>query len=123
LARTLSEPRFVDQTPYEIVPQLLDERYYRGSIRTFYRFLAQNWAVPERRNIVRRTRPAPVPRLTATTPLPVWTWNITRFGCLIRGMALYLYLILDWFSRYIVGLAADQSPERCAGRAPAPHHC
>ena len=107
--QTLIEPRFVDQTPYEIVPQLLDEGQYRGSIRTFYRVLAENRAVPERRNIVRRTRPAPVPRLTATKPLQVWTWDITQFGCLIRGVALYLYLVLDLFSRYIVGwLLADR---------------
>lgn len=107
--QTLTEPRFVDQTPYEIVPQLLDEGHYRGSIRTFYRVLAANQAVPERRDIVRRTRPAPVPRLTAMKPLQVWTWDITQFGCLIRGVALYLYLILDLFSRYIVGwLLADR---------------
>ena len=107
--QTLTEPRFVDQTPYEIVPQLLDEGHYRGSIRTFYRVLAENQAVPERRDIVRRIRPAPVPRLTATKPLQVWTWDITQFGCLIRGVALYLYLILDLFSRYIVGwLLADR---------------
>ncbi len=107
--QTLTEPRFVDQTPCESVPQLLDEGHYRGSICTFYRVLAENQAVPERRGLVRRTRPAPVPRLTATKPLQVWTWDITQFGCLIRGVALYLYLILDLFSLYIVGwLLADR---------------
>jgi putative transposase len=100
---TLSSARFADQTPYEIVPQLLDEGRYLGSIRTYYRVLAENQAVPERRNVLRRPTPAPVPRLTATRPLQVWTWDITQFGCLLRGVVLYLYLVLDLFSRYLIG--------------------
>jgi hypothetical protein len=72
---TLSHPRFADQTPYEIVPQLLDEGRYLGSIRTDYRVLAENQAFPERRNVLRRPTPAIVPRLTATRPLQVWTWD------------------------------------------------
>jgi putative transposase len=100
---TLSSSRFADQTPYEIVPQLLDEGQYLGSIRTYYRVLAENQALPERRDVLRRTTPAPVPRLTATQPLRVWTWDITQFGCLIRGVVLYLYLVLDLFSRYLIG--------------------
>jgi putative transposase len=100
---TLSHSRFADQTPYEIVPQLLDQGRYLGSIRTYYRILAENQAFPERRNVLRRTTPAPVPRLTATRPLQVWTWDITQFGCLLRGVVLYLYLVLDLFSRYLIG--------------------
>lgn len=100
---TLSSPRFADQTPYEIVPQLLDEGHYHGSIRTYYRVLAENQALPDRRDVLRRPSPAPVPRLTATRPLQVWTWDITQFGCLIRGVVLYLYLVLDLFSRYLIG--------------------
>jgi len=99
---TLNSPRFADQTPYEIVPQLLDEGQYLGSIRTYYRVLAENQALPERRDVLHRARPAPVPRLTAVRPLQVWTWDISQFGCLIRGVVLYLYLVLDLFSRYLI---------------------
>lgn len=99
----MNSPRFADQTPYEIVPQLLDEGQYLGSIRTLYRVLAENQALPERRNVLRRLTPPPVPRLTATRPLQIWTWDITRFGCLAPSVVLYLYLVLDLFSRYIIG--------------------
>jgi putative transposase len=100
---TVSSPRFADQPPYEIVPQLLDEGCYLGSIRTYYRVLAENHALPERRNVLRRPTPAPVPQLTATRPLQVWPWDITQFGCRLRGVVLYLYLVLDLFSRYLIG--------------------
>lgn len=74
---TLTSPRFADQTPYEIVPQLLDEGRYLGSIRSFYRVLAENQAVPERRAVMRHPARS-APRLTATQPRQVWTWDITQ---------------------------------------------
>ena len=75
LWETMNSPRCADQTPYEIVPQLLDEGCYLGSIRTYYRVLAENQAQPERRDVRRRVTPLAVPRLTATQPLQVWTWD------------------------------------------------
>lgn len=73
----MNSPRFADQTPYEIVPQLLDEGQYLSSIRTLYRVLAENQALPERRNLLRRPTPPAVPHLTATRPLQIWTWDIS----------------------------------------------
>lgn len=97
-----TRPRFADQTPYEIVSQLLDEGCYLGSIRSFYRVLAENQAVPERRDVLRHpVRSAP--RLTATQPRQVWTWDITQLACVIRGVVLHLYLVLDLYSRYLIG--------------------
>jgi len=73
---TLHEERFVDQPPAEIYGQLLDEGKHLCSVRTMYRILADNEEVRERRN--QRVHPAnAIPRLCATAPNQVWTWDIS----------------------------------------------
>jgi len=106
----LNSQRFVDQTPYEVYPQLLDEGSYLCSLRGMYRILAENQAVCDRRNQLRR--PArPAPQVTARKPNQVWVWDITLLLSTLRYQWFYLYLVLDLFSRFIVGwlIAEKQS--------------
>ena len=96
----LHEERFVDRAPAEVATTLLDEGLYVCSIRTMYRILTANAEVRERRAL-RRHPPREVPRLLATGPNQVWSWDITRLRT--EGGWLYLYVIIDVYSRYVVG--------------------
>jgi putative transposase len=98
----LHEPRFVDLAPAAVYATLLDEGRYLCSERTMYRLLAEHQEVRERRNQLRH--PAhPVPELLATRPNEVWSWDITKLLGPVKWTAFYLYVILDIFSRYVVG--------------------
>jgi putative transposase len=99
---TLHLPEFVDQPPTEVYATLLERGIYFASIRTMYRVLAEAGETRERRN----QRPAHVhamPSLTATAPNQVWTWDITKLATLQKGVFLMAYVIIDLFSRYVVG--------------------
>src|ERR1700712_2330722 len=95
-------PRFVDRAPAEIYATLLDEGVYLCSIRTLYRILAENGEVRERRDQLRH----PVyqkPELLAEAPNQVWSWDITKLMGPAKWSYFYLYVILDIFSRRVVG--------------------
>jgi putative transposase len=98
----LHEPRFADQAPAEVYATLLDEERYLCSERTMYRVLAENSEVRERRSQLRHPKYT-APELLATKPNQLWSWDITK----LRGPATwtyyYLYVIIDVFSRYVVG--------------------
>jgi len=99
---TLHEPRFVDVAPPQVYAQLLEEGRYLCSIRTMYRLLAANDEVRERRAVASH----PVytkPELLATGPNEVWSWDITKLKGPVKWTYYYLYVILDIFSRYVVG--------------------
>lgn len=109
---TLNSERFVDQAPREIYATLLDEGSYLCSVSTMYRILRENQEVRERRNQLRH----PVftkPELLATGPHQVWTWDITKLLGPVRWTYYYLYVLLDLFSRFVVGwmIAARESTE------------
>lgn len=94
--------RFVDRSPEYIVTTLLEEGKYHCSIRTLYRILAQAGETTPRR----RQRKHPSyrrPELMATAPNQTWTWDITLLRGPHRGVYYRLYVVLDLFSRYIVG--------------------
>jgi putative transposase len=98
----LRAPAFVDQAPGEIYATLLDQDIYHCSIRTMYRLLAQNSEVCERRAQLRH----PVyqkPELLAEGPNQVWSWDITKLMGPAKWTYFYLYVILDIFSRRVVG--------------------
>lgn len=95
-------PEFVDQPPMEVFAKLLSRGVYLASIRTIYRVLAELGESKERRN-QRRPHPHVKPSLTATAPNQVWTWDITKLATLERGVFLHAYVIIDLFSRYVVG--------------------
>lgn len=113
---TLHSERFVDLAPREIYATLLDEGEYFCSIRTMYRILQENQEVKERRNQLRH----PVyskPELLATGPNRVWSWDITKLLGPQKWSYFYLYVILDIFSRYVVGwMVADRESAPLAKR-------
>ena len=99
---TLHSARFVDQSPAEVHATLLEEQTYLCSPRTMYRVLAEAGEVRERRDQVRH--PAYVkPELVATAPNQVWSWDITKLKGPVPYLYYSLYVILDLFSRYVVG--------------------
>ncbi len=98
----LHEERFVDKTPYQIYSRLLDEKNYVGSVSTMYRCLRQLNELKERRNILRHPK-YKKPELLATGPNQVWSWDITKLRGPVKWSCYYLYVILDIYSRYVVG--------------------
>lgn len=98
----LHEPRFVDQAPAEVYATLLDEGRYVCAPRTMYRVLAAHGEVRERRDQLRRPAFA-APELLATRPNEVWSWDITKLLGPTKGTYFYLYVVLDVFSRCVVG--------------------
>jgi len=99
---TLHDPRFRDFTPYYAYATLLDEGVYHCSIRTMYRILAEHGEVQERRRQVSRPN-YQKPELLATGPNQVWSWDITKLKGPAKWTCYHLYVILDIFSRYVVG--------------------
>jgi putative transposase len=98
----LISERFADDAPRQIWAALLDEGKYFCSVSTMYRILRADCGVRERRDQLRH----PVyskPELLATTPNQVWSWDITKLLGPAKWTYFYLYVILDIFSRYVVG--------------------
>jgi putative transposase len=98
----LQSERFRDAAPAEVYATLLEEGTYLCSPRTMYRLLAAAQQVRERRDQARHpvyTRP----ELLATRPNEVWSWDITKLRSQAKWTYFYLYVILDVFSRYVVG--------------------
>jgi len=98
----LHSERFVDRSPGQVYATLLDEGSYLCSERTMYRVLEMHQEVKERRN--QRKHPEYTkPELLATAPNEVWSWDITKLRGPVKWTYFYLYVILDIFSRYVVG--------------------
>jgi putative transposase len=98
----LHTERFCDKAPREIYATLLDEGTYLCSVRTMYRVLEKHGEGKERRNQL--LHPAyQKPELLATAPNQVWSWDITKLKEPTKWSYFYLYVILDIFSRYVVG--------------------
>jgi putative transposase len=99
---TIHEPRFVDLAPAEVYATLLDEGRYLCSERTMYRLLAAHHEVRERRNQLRHPRYG-APELLARQPNELWSWDVTKLLGPVKWTYFYLYVMLDVFSRYVVG--------------------
>ena len=95
-------------SPREIYATLLDEGIYLCSVSTMYRILRAHNQVRERRN-QRIHPPYTKPRLVATRPNQVWTWDITKLAGPRPGVYYSLYVILDLYSRYVVGWMAAEA--------------
>jgi putative transposase len=116
LLAVLHEPRFADLAPAEVYAMLLDEKRYLASERTMYRVLAAHGEVRERRDQLRHPAYA-APELLATAPNQVWSWDITKLRGPTKWSYYYLYVIVDIFSRYVVGwLLADRESAELAQR-------
>jgi putative transposase len=99
---------FCDQPPAEIVATLLDRGVYLASIRTMYRILKSVGESIERR-VQRRRVHYEAPRVLATRPHQVWTWDITRLAGPRPGIFFFLYVFLDLYSRFPVAWAVEES--------------
>ena len=111
---TLNAERFVDCAPSQVYATLLDEGVYLCSISTMYRILRAKHQVHERRAQLQRPNYAK-PELLATAPNQVWSWDITRLLGPVKWSYFQLYVILDIFSRYVVGwLVAPRESEALA---------
>lgn len=112
----LHSERFIDKTPYDAFNALLDEGQYYCSARTMYRLLEQT-SENKARRLQRCHRDAVKPELIATRPNEVWSWDITKLKSRQKWVYFYLYVILDIFSRYVVGwLIADRESQDLARR-------
>lgn len=98
----LREPRYVDLAPAEIYATLLDQGVYHCSIRTMYRILHAHQEVRERRRQLRHPH-YQKPELLAEAPNVVWSWDITKLMGPQKWTYFYLYVIIDIFSRRVVG--------------------
>jgi putative transposase len=99
----LHSERFVDVSPEETWATLLDEGTYLCSTRTMYRILATHHGVVRERR-AQLTHPAYAkPELLAERPNELWSWDVSKLKGPAKWTWFYLYVILDVFSRYIVG--------------------
>jgi hypothetical protein len=95
---TCNEPEFTALPPGQIVPILADRGRYIGSERSFFRVLHTHRQAHRRGRARPPQQPRPVPRLRAAGPNQVWIWDITYLPTTVRGVWLYLYLVIDVWS-------------------------
>ena len=118
----LASDRFLDRSVRQVHATLWDEGQYLCSVSTLYRILRQNGPIKDRRNQARHPkRERPV--LVARGPNQIYTWDITKLRSLVKGKWYSLYVVVDIFSRCIVGwttaekecqqIAADLLEETC----------
>ena len=97
----LHREQHCDQPPAEVYQRLLEQDQYLCSVRTMHRILQKLGESGDRRP-QRSPQHHAVPRLLATRPNEVWTWDITKLALVTRGVYLSLYVVLDLFSRFVV---------------------
>ena len=98
----LHSERFCDKAPPQVYTLLLDDGIYLCSVATMYRLLRKYGEVQERRR-QRSAANATRPELLAKTPREVWSWDITKLKGPVKWSYYYLYVLLDIYSRYVVG--------------------
>jgi putative transposase len=112
----LDSDLFMEKAPRQVYAALLDEKRHLCSVRTMYRVLAKQGQVRERRD--QRRHPTYVkPELVARAPNQVWSWDITKVPGPIRGINFSLYVLLDIFSRYVVGWTLARSESKRIARS------
>jgi transposase InsO family protein len=101
--------RYANLPPKQLVPQLADEGLYLGSESTMYR-LQRRHALRAKKRMIKRTHVSRANMVhRATGPNQVWSWDITWLPTLTRGRYFYLYLVMDVWSRRIVGWTIEES--------------
>jgi transposase InsO family protein len=112
----LDSDRFMEKAPRQVYAELLDEKRHLCSVRTMYRVLAKHGQVRERRD--QRRHPTYVkPELVARAPNQVWSWDITKVPGPARGIYFSLYVLLDIFSRFVVGWTLARSESKRVARS------
>jgi putative transposase len=111
-----NEPRFADMPPSRIVPRLADEGVYLASESTFSRILREKGQTAHRGRAKAPTTKKPPTTHIAAAPREVWCWDTTYLPAMVQGLWFYLYLILDLYSRKIVGweVHAEDQAEHAA---------
>lgn len=110
----LHSESFIDKTPYDAYYKMMDNGEYHCSPRTMYRILAEHGESKNRR-VQRNHRDAVKPELISTRPNEVWSWDITKLLGNQKWVYYHLYVIMDIFSRYVVGwLIADAESQELA---------
>ena len=110
----LNSEQHVDKAPATVYHELLDEGLYLCSVSTMYRILREHGEVKERRRQATHP-PRTKPELVATRPNMCWSWDITKLHGPVKWTYYYLYVILDIYSRYVVGwLLADAESKMLA---------
>lgn len=115
ISAELHSERFVDQAPREVYATLLEAGVYLCHWRTMYRILSRDGEVRERRDQARHPVYAR-PELMATGPNQVWSWDITKLRGPTKGIWFFLYVIMDIFSRYVVGWLVDECERETLSR-------
>jgi putative transposase len=104
----MTSARYGGLSPKQLVPQLADDGLYLASESTMYR-LQRRLGLRARRRLITRTH---VTRAStshrATRPNQVWSWDITWLPTVVRGRYLYLYMVMDVWSRRIVGWTIEE---------------
>jgi len=102
IIETVNLPEYANLTPHEIVPLLLDKGKYIASESSFYRIMRKSKLLKHRHKStsIKRVKPKP---LQATGPNQIYTWDITYLMSPVKGIYYYLYLVMDLYSRKIVG--------------------
>jgi putative transposase len=101
--QTACSDRFKDLTPHEIVPLLAEEEKYLASTSSFYRFLGNAGLLHNRiRHTGKKKKASPV-ELKATAPYEIMSWDISWLKTDVKGRYYYLYMVIDIWSRYIIG--------------------
>jgi transposase InsO family protein len=115
IVETANQPEFAHLPPNQIVPALADKGRYLASESTFYRILRAQDQLTRRGRAKAPSHSRPQ-ALEATAPNQLWSWDITYLATTVRGLFFYLYLILDVYSRKIVGweVYAEESAEHAA---------
>ena len=113
---TCHRPEYASLPPSQIVPRLADQGRYLGSESTFYRVLREADEQHHRGRSRAPREPKPLSTHCATGPRQVWTWDITWLPAAVKGMFFYLYVILDIYSRKVVGweVYAEESAEHAS---------
>ena len=99
---TCNQPEYASLAPGQIVPALADQGLYIGSESSFYRVLHQAGQCHRRGRARLPQEPRSVPRLRADGPNRLWSWDITFLPTTVKGVWLYLYLVVDVWSRKVV---------------------
>ena len=111
----LHTDRFVDQSPRQVYATMLDEGTYLCSVSSMYRILEEQGELRERRDQLRHPVYQP-PELLATGPNQVWSWDITKLKGPVKWTYYSLYVLLDIFSRYVVGWMVAHQELACLAR-------
>lgn len=103
ILETCNSSEYASYPPGYIVPTLADNGLYIGSESTFYRVLNEYGQLAQRAPTKLRVNNSKPKEKIATKPNQIWTWDISYLATLTRGQHYYLYMIVDIFSRKIVG--------------------